>query len=83
MRIGKRIPKQIHPFKNNYSQLYKNDNEHYFYEGTEVIKYAKPTSANREIITEKMAPKWVQFFLEIIKKEKLNVLLTFLFELFK
>lgn len=55
--------KQIHPFKNNYSQLYKNDNEHYFCEGTEVIKYAEPTSADREIITGKMASKCIKFFL--------------------
>ncbi len=51
----------------------KKENEHYFYEGTEVIKYAEPTLANREIITGKIAPKGVQSFLEIIKKEQPDV----------
>ena len=51
----------------------KKENEHYFYEGTEVIKYAEPTLANREIITGKMAPKGVQSFLEIIKNEQPDV----------
>ena len=41
----------------------KKENEHYFYEGTEVIKYAEPTLANREIITGKMASKCIKFFL--------------------
>ena len=50
-----------------------NDTTIYKYEEIEVIKYAEPTPATREIITGQQAPGGLQNFLKILKKESPDI----------
>ena len=50
------------------------ENESYFFEGIEVIKYAEPTIADRGIITGHKAPGGLPNFLKILKIEKPDIL---------
>ena len=49
-------------------------NETYFYEGIEIIKYAEPSKATRDIITGKKAPVGLQKFVQIFKNELPDVI---------
>lgn len=46
------------------------ENSSYFFEDTEVIKYAEPTVADRAIITGQIAPKGLENFIKILTIEK-------------
>jgi glycosyltransferase involved in cell wall biosynthesis len=48
-------------------------NERYFFENIEIIKYAEPTIASRDIITGEMAPSGLSNFLKVLDEEQPNI----------
>jgi glycosyltransferase involved in cell wall biosynthesis len=48
-------------------------NERYFFEDIEIIKYAEPTVADRDVIMGKIAPSGLSFFLEILDEEQPHI----------
>ena len=54
----------------NYGKLV---NESYFFEDVEVIKYAEPSVADRDIITGNKAPKGLYHFINLLNDEKPDI----------
>lgn len=51
----------------------KTTDERYFYNGTEVIKYAEPSEVTRALITGSAVPEGLERFVEIIKDESPDI----------
>jgi glycosyltransferase involved in cell wall biosynthesis len=51
----------------------KDEDERYFYNGTEVIRYAEPSAVTRALITGNAVPEGLERFIEIIKNESPDI----------
>ena len=61
------ISQVIIPFIGNFK------NENYFFEDTEVIKYAEPSLEERSFLTGKLPPKGLSAFIQVLKQEKPDI----------